>query len=183
MISLKKWGCSGVQRSAQHKLVWTNPPVKGEGGNWSIPVSGDDVLRGAGLYRCAAPPRGRDKPRRTGTFHTTCGSNTVPPMRLSRRALLAATTAAASLPSAASASERPTRLRTGFERLAADGYSVLEGQKVGIVTNPTGITRDARHIVDVMHADDRVNLIAVFGPEHGFHHRSPSTAAHLRRSD
>ncbi len=92
----------------------------------------------------------------------------MPPMRLSRRALLAATTAAASLPSAAAAAERTGRLRTGFERLAADGYSVLEGQKVGVVTNPTGVTRDVRHIVDVMHADDRVNLTAVFGPEHGF---------------
>ncbi|MFD5844976.1 exo-beta-N-acetylmuramidase NamZ family protein [Streptomyces chartreusis] len=89
-------------------------------------------------------------------------------MRLSRRALLAATTAAASLPSAAAAAERTGRLRTGFERLAADGYSVLDGQKVGVVTNPTGVTRDVRHIVDVMHADDRVNLTAVFGPEHGF---------------
>ncbi|MFD8044665.1 exo-beta-N-acetylmuramidase NamZ domain-containing protein [Streptomyces chartreusis] len=89
-------------------------------------------------------------------------------MRLSRRALLAAATAAASLPSAAAAAERTGRLRTGFERLAADGYSVLEGQKVGVVTNPTGVTRDVRHIVDVMHADDRVNLTAVFGPEHGF---------------
>lgn len=90
------------------------------------------------------------------------------PMRLSRRALLAATTAAASLPSAAAAAERTGHLRTGFERLAADGYAVLEGRKVGIVTNPTGVTRDVRHIVDVMHADDRVNLTAVFGPEHGF---------------
>ncbi|MFE7274543.1 exo-beta-N-acetylmuramidase NamZ domain-containing protein [Streptomyces sp. NPDC057623] len=89
-------------------------------------------------------------------------------MRLSRRALLAATTAAASLPSAAAASERRTRPRTGFERLAADGYSVLEGQKVAIVTNPTGVARDVRHVVDVMHVDDRVNLRAVFGPEHGF---------------
>ncbi|MFD0438521.1 DUF1343 domain-containing protein [Streptomyces sp. WAC 01325] len=89
-------------------------------------------------------------------------------MRLSRRALLAATTAAASLPSAAAAAERTGRLRTGFERLAADGYSVFEGQKVGIVTNPTGVTRTVRHIVDVMHADERVNLRAVFGPEHGF---------------
>ncbi|MFE5892591.1 exo-beta-N-acetylmuramidase NamZ domain-containing protein [Streptomyces sp. NPDC056462] len=89
-------------------------------------------------------------------------------MRLSRRALLAATTAAASLPSAAAAADRHRPLRTGFERLAADGYSVLEGQKAGIVTNPTGVTRDVRHIVDVMHADERVNLTAVFGPEHGF---------------
>ncbi|MFG2555110.1 exo-beta-N-acetylmuramidase NamZ domain-containing protein [Streptomyces sp. NPDC048581] len=89
-------------------------------------------------------------------------------MRLSRRALLAATTAAAAVPSAASASERHRQSRTGFERLAADGYSILEGQKVGIVTNPTGVTRDVHHIVDVMHTDERVNLGAVFGPEHGF---------------
>ncbi|MFE9021555.1 exo-beta-N-acetylmuramidase NamZ domain-containing protein [Streptomyces sp. NPDC007808] len=91
-------------------------------------------------------------------------------MRLSRRALLAATTAAASLTttSPAAAAERGRRLRTGFENLAADGYARLSGERVGIVTNPTGITRDARHIVDVMHADDRVNLVAVFGPEHGF---------------
>lgn len=91
-------------------------------------------------------------------------------MRLSRRALLAATTAAATLPSAplATAAERHDRLRTGFENLAATGYARLSGQRVGIVTNPTGVTRDVRHIVDVMHADERVNLEAVFGPEHGF---------------
>ncbi|MEU9962318.1 DUF1343 domain-containing protein [Streptomyces sp. NPDC050982] len=97
--------------------------------------------------------------------------------RLSRRSLLAATTAAAAFSAnppataAAVAAREPKgarRLRTGFERLAADGYTLLEGERVGIVTNPTGITRDVRHIVDVMHADDRVNLVAVFGPEHGF---------------
>jgi uncharacterized protein YbbC (DUF1343 family) len=59
-------------------------------------------------------------------------------------------------------------VRTGFERLAADGYALLAGERVGVVTNPTGVTRDARHLVDVMHADERVDLAAVFGPEHGF---------------
>lgn len=94
----------------------------------------------------------------------------MPPMRLSRRALLAATTAATSLTSAspAAAATHPRRVRTGFENLAATGYKALNGRRVGIVTNPTGVTRDVRHIVDVMHADDRVNLTAVFGPEHGF---------------
>ncbi|GAB2749290.1 exo-beta-N-acetylmuramidase NamZ domain-containing protein [Streptomyces bullii] len=95
-------------------------------------------------------------------------------MKLSRRSLLATTAAAAA--SAAPASAAPAkaappggrRLRTGFERLAADGYALLDGRRVGVVTNPTGVTRDVRHIVDVMHADDRVDLIAVFGPEHGF---------------
>ncbi|MFJ3727828.1 exo-beta-N-acetylmuramidase NamZ domain-containing protein [Streptomyces sp. NPDC090045] len=68
----------------------------------------------------------------------------------------------------ASAPRAAERVRTGFERLAADGYGVLAGQKVGVVTNPTGITADARHLVDVLHADERVDLVAVFGPEHGF---------------
>ncbi|MGR6969446.1 exo-beta-N-acetylmuramidase NamZ family protein [Streptomyces cynarae] len=89
-------------------------------------------------------------------------------MRLSRRGLLAATTAATVPFPAASRAAGGGRLRTGFERLAADGYAQLAGRRVGIVTNPTGVTRDVRHIVDVMHADPRVDLVAVFGPEHGF---------------
>ncbi|MFJ4618594.1 exo-beta-N-acetylmuramidase NamZ domain-containing protein [Streptomyces sp. NPDC088812] len=90
-------------------------------------------------------------------------------MRLSRRGLLAAT-AVASLPAsgADAAAERHGRPRTGFERLADDGYALLHGARVGVVTNPTGVTRDVRHVVDVMHADPRVRLTAVFGPEHGF---------------
>ncbi|MEV7090005.1 DUF1343 domain-containing protein [Streptomyces sp. NPDC093085] len=70
-------------------------------------------------------------------------------------------------PASGPGAPRP-RVRTGFDRLAADGYRLLSGRRVGIVTNPTGITADARHIVDVLHADDRVRLTAVFGPEHGF---------------
>ncbi|MER5310458.1 DUF1343 domain-containing protein [Streptomyces sp. NPDC002773] len=95
-------------------------------------------------------------------------------MSLSRRSLLAAGGAlgavAAAAPTASAAGERSGRpgVRTGFERLAADGYALLAGERVGVVTNPTGVTRDARHIVDVMHADERVDLVAVFGPEHGF---------------
>ncbi|NXY95875.1 DUF1343 domain-containing protein [Streptomyces sp. BR123] len=69
---------------------------------------------------------------------------------------------------AADAEGAAGRVRTGFEVLAADGYAVLDGQRVGVVTNPTGVTADARHLVDVLHADGRVRLVAVFGPEHGF---------------
>ncbi|MEU3348165.1 DUF1343 domain-containing protein [Streptomyces sp. NPDC006700] len=93
-------------------------------------------------------------------------------MKLSRRSLLATTAAAAASGAvagparAAPGGNRP--LRTGFERLDAEGHASLRGQRVGVVTNPTGVTRDVRHIVDVMHADRRVNLVAVFGPEHGF---------------
>ncbi|WP_030622864.1 exo-beta-N-acetylmuramidase NamZ family protein [Streptomyces sclerotialus] len=100
-------------------------------------------------------------------------------MSLSRRSLLAVTgavgaaSAAGAVPAAAhsptAAQRHPRgRVRTGFDRLAADGYALLSGQKVGVVTNPTGVTSDVAHIVDVMHGDERVRLTAVFGPEHGF---------------
>ncbi|MET9503154.1 DUF1343 domain-containing protein [Streptomyces sp. NPDC006622] len=89
-------------------------------------------------------------------------------MHLPRRTLLAAATAAAALPATATPAAAARRTRTGFERLRATGYAQLDGRRTGIVTNPTGVTRDVRHVVDVMHADDRVDLVAVFGPEHGF---------------
>ncbi|MFC9735326.1 exo-beta-N-acetylmuramidase NamZ family protein [Streptomyces roseolus] len=91
--------------------------------------------------------------------------------RWSRRGLLAAggaLAAATAAPAAAAPGRGHARVRTGFERLAADGYALLAGERVGVVTNPTGIASDARHLVDVMHADERVDLVAVFGPEHGF---------------
>ncbi|MGW7433829.1 exo-beta-N-acetylmuramidase NamZ family protein [Streptomyces sp. NPDC054861] len=75
------------------------------------------------------------------------------------------------------------RVRTGFERLAADGYALLAGQRVGVVTNPTGVTSDVRHIVDVMHADDRVDLRAVFGPEHGFRGTAQAGGSEGRHED
>ncbi|MCX5299371.1 DUF1343 domain-containing protein [Streptomyces sp. NBC_00193] len=104
-------------------------------------------------------------------------------MTLSRRGLLGLAGAAGAAgalgagaretgaPGAGAAVVADGRVRTGFERLAADGYAVLAGQRVGVVTNPTGITADARHLVDVLHADaadGHFSLVAVFGPEHGF---------------
>ncbi|MDX2392398.1 MULTISPECIES: DUF1343 domain-containing protein [unclassified Streptomyces] len=93
-------------------------------------------------------------------------------MTLSRRGMLglagAVGTLGAGAGPASATGPGSERVRTGFERLAADGYAALAGLRVGVVTNPTGITADARHLVDVLHADERVDLVAVFGPEHGF---------------
>ncbi|MEV4995797.1 exo-beta-N-acetylmuramidase NamZ family protein [Streptomyces niveus] len=95
-------------------------------------------------------------------------------MSLTRRSLIAAggavgaATAVGAAGAPAAASGGKGRVRTGFDRLAADGYRLLAGDRVGIVTNPTGVTQDVRHVVDVMHGDEHVDLTAVFGPEHGF---------------
>ncbi|MDH6520199.1 uncharacterized protein YbbC (DUF1343 family) [Streptomyces sp. SAI-135] len=104
-------------------------------------------------------------------------------MRLSRRTLLTAATATASLTSASPTQAAHHRRRTGFENLAASGYERLHGQRIGIVTNPTGVTRDVHHIVDVMHTDPRVQLTAVFGPEHGFRGTAQAGGSEGRHDD
>ena len=60
------------------------------------------------------------------------------------------------------------RVTPGISVLAADRYRAVAGEKVGIIANPTSVLPDLRHEVDVMAASADVDLIAVFGPEHGF---------------
>jgi uncharacterized protein YbbC (DUF1343 family) len=63
----------------------------------------------------------------------------------------------------------PSRpVTTGAEGEAANGWKSLAGQKVGIITNPTGILTNLRTIVDEMHEAGTVDIVGVFGPEHGF---------------
>src|SRR5699024_5632977 len=91
-----------------------------------------------------------------------------------RRLLAGASGAAVSgclAPHAASAADggRGRAVRTGAARAAADGWSALAGQKIGVITNPTGILSDSlRSIVDEMHESGRVEIVGIFGPEHGF---------------
>jgi uncharacterized protein YbbC (DUF1343 family) len=94
----------------------------------------------------------------------------------SRRSLLAGGTAAALTaplltagPAAAAGSKhRHHRLVTGAEAAAADGFSFLKGRRVGVISNPTGVLRDTTHVVDSMAANKELNIVGVFGPEHGF---------------
>lgn len=60
----------------------------------------------------------------------------------------------------------PSGVVTGTERLVADNFSLLAGKNVGLVTNHTALV-GGRHLADLMHESDAVNLVALFGPEHG----------------
>lgn len=64
-------------------------------------------------------------------------------------------------------STTPAAVVCGLDVLVADGFAPLVGKRVGVVTNHTGRTRDGRHIADVLHAEPSVELVALFGPEHG----------------
>ena len=56
---------------------------------------------------------------------------------------------------------------TGVDALVRDGFRALGGSRVGLVTNHTGLTRDGRAAIDVLHSAPNVSLEALFGPEHG----------------
>ncbi len=56
---------------------------------------------------------------------------------------------------------------TGIDVLVGDGFKQLAGKKVGLVTNPTGVTAELRSTIDVLHKASEVRLVALFGPEHG----------------
>ncbi|MFI5701348.1 exo-beta-N-acetylmuramidase NamZ domain-containing protein [Streptomyces xanthochromogenes] len=104
-------------------------------------------------------------------------------MDLSRRGVLASALAAGAPVTGGARPARAPRVRTGFDRLAAEGYAPLAGQAVGVVTNPTGVTQNVRHIVDVLHADPRVGLTGVFGPEHGFRGTAQAGGSEGRYND
>jgi uncharacterized protein YbbC (DUF1343 family) len=55
---------------------------------------------------------------------------------------------------------------TGADRLAADGFAMLRGKRVGLLTNHTGRVGDER-LVDVMARAPGVTLAAILTPEHG----------------
>lgn len=58
-------------------------------------------------------------------------------------------------------------VQCGIDVLESEGFRPLAGKRVGLVTNHTGLTRDLRSTIDVLHTARDVHLTALFSPEHG----------------
>lgn len=61
----------------------------------------------------------------------------------------------------------PDSVRPGIDVLLAGDMAPLRGTRVGLITNHTGKTLNGTSTIDALHADPRVNLVALFAPEHG----------------
>jgi uncharacterized protein YbbC (DUF1343 family) len=57
-------------------------------------------------------------------------------------------------------------VRVGAERLISDYFHLVEGRRVGIITNHSAVA-NGQHIVDMLHNHPDVTVTALFGPEHG----------------
>ncbi len=62
---------------------------------------------------------------------------------------------------------KPVHVRTGLERLLNEEIDRVAGKRIGLIANPTTLDRDLRHAADLLHDRDDVELIVLFGPEHG----------------
>lgn len=58
-------------------------------------------------------------------------------------------------------------MQTGLEAFLIQGSPELAGRRAGLITNHTGIDSRFRSTIDLLHATDRLELAALFGPEHG----------------
>ena len=58
-------------------------------------------------------------------------------------------------------------VKTGIEVLRDRGFEGLKGKRVGLVTNPSGVDRYLNSTVDILYNAPGVELVALYGPEHG----------------
>lgn len=58
-------------------------------------------------------------------------------------------------------------VKPGIEVLKDSNFKILEGKRVGLITNPTGFDNSLKSTIDILHEAPNVNLVALFGPEHG----------------
>jgi uncharacterized protein YbbC (DUF1343 family)/CubicO group peptidase (beta-lactamase class C family) len=58
-------------------------------------------------------------------------------------------------------------VQNGIDVLGRDGFRPLKGRRIGLVTNHTGLDREGRSTIDLLHRAEGVKLVALFSPEHG----------------
>jgi uncharacterized protein YbbC (DUF1343 family)/CubicO group peptidase (beta-lactamase class C family) len=56
---------------------------------------------------------------------------------------------------------------TGVDVLEAQDFASLRGKRIGVLTNQTGLDSASRRTIDVLAHAGRVQLTAIFSPEHG----------------
>ncbi len=105
----------------------------------------------AGFFGCAAGGQQRPTVQRAAPLSPTAVN------------AFAATAQAATPP----APVHPVML--GIDVLEAEGFTLLRGKRVGLLTHPAGVNRRGQSTVEVLRNAPQVNLVALFGPEHGIY--------------
>lgn len=84
-----------------------------------------------------------------------------------KRLFVSILSAAALVLAAISADAKQPVVKPGIEVLRESGFQRLVGKRVGLVTNPSGVDSQLRSTIDILYNAPGVNLVALYGPEHG----------------
>ncbi len=58
-------------------------------------------------------------------------------------------------------------VKPGIEVLRDRGFDCLQGKRVGLITNPSGVDNNLRSTIDILHEAPGVTLVGLYAPEHG----------------
>ncbi len=64
-------------------------------------------------------------------------------------------------------------VKVGADVLLNDEFKLIENKNIGIITNHTGVLSNGTHLVDTLFSRKDVNVISLFGPEHGIRGDAP----------
>ncbi|MBC8184925.1 DUF1343 domain-containing protein [candidate division KSB1 bacterium] len=64
-------------------------------------------------------------------------------------------------------SQSRPKIKLGIDVLLEKHIDVLKGKNVGLITNHTGVNCQLKPTIDVLNDEPDINLVAIFGPEHG----------------
>ena len=69
-------------------------------------------------------------------------------------------------------------IRLGLEVFLDEYLHLIAGKRVGLVAGPSSVDRQLRSSVELLYQHPEVNLVALFGPEHGI--RGEAQAGEVR---
>ncbi len=130
---------------------------------WIDPTSGGYVVfLSSRLY----PDGAGDVTPLRARVATIAAAAIVDPAALTARTAMPAVTPA--MPVAAVPPPSPAApVLAGVDVLSRDGFAMLKGKRIGLVTNHTGRDRAGRSTIDVLQTAPGVTLVSLFSPEHG----------------
>lgn len=60
-------------------------------------------------------------------------------------------------------------VKPGIDVLEESGFHCLKDKRVGLLTHPAGVNSRGRSTIDILSRSPHVNLVALYGPEHGIY--------------
>jgi len=67
----------------------------------------------------------------------------------------------------------PAQVKVGADLLLSRDFYLIEGKRIGLVTNHSALLSDGRHLADALSQNSRTRLVVLFGPEHGIRGDAP----------